>query len=269
LINKKIVFLQQLFFQHKNTIYIMRCIIIDDEAPARNIVKSFLQDFSDIELINEYSNGFDGFKAIVEERPDLIFLDIQMPKLNGFEMLEILSEKPIVVFTTAFDQYAIKAFENNAVDYLLKPFSKTRFREAIEKAKNEFEKKEEQSEKLQQLSQSIADSKDFIDRVIVKTGTKINIIPLEEIMYIKAEDDYVMIHSSKGKYLKQGTMKYYEAHLPQNTFVRIHRSYILNITTIDKMDRYEKETYIITLKNGETLKTSKNGAKVLKRVLNM
>lgn len=247
----------------------MKCIIIDDEAPARNIVKTYLKDYPEIELLMECDNGFDGYKNINELQPDLVFLDVQMPKLNGFEMLEILNEKPIIIFTTAFDQYAIKAFECNAIDYLLKPFARDRFKTAIEKAKEIFAKKEDSPQNISGLKETISQDKELLDRVIVKSGTKINIIPVEDILYIKAEDDYVMIYTPNGKYLKQGTMKYYEAHLPQDTFARIHRSYILNITTIEKMDRYEKETYMVSLKNGDKLKTSKSGAKVLKRALNM
>lgn len=247
----------------------MKCILIDDEAPARNIVKTYLKDFPEIEIIAECDNGFDGFKLISEQKPDLIFLDVQMPKLNGFEMLEILHDKPIVIFTTAFDQYAIKAFECNAVDYLLKPFARERFKTAIAKAKEMFENQESNSVNLTNLSETLANERDILDRVIVKSGTKVSIVPVNDIMYVHAEDDYVMIHTKTGKYLKQGTMKYYETHLPHATFARIHRSYIVNISVIDKMERYEKESYIVHLKNGDKIKTSKTGAKVLKKALNM
>jgi len=245
----------------------IKCIIIDDETPARTIIKTFLQNYPEIEIIAECDNGFDAFKKIAEHKPDLIFLDVQMPKLTGFEMLEIIDEKPAIIFTTAYDQYALKAFEHNAVDYLLKPFSRDRFNESLEKAKSRIQNK--QVEPVDSLINELQEETGILDRIVVKSGTKISILPVDSIIYVKAEDDYVMIHTENGRFLKQMTMKHLETHLPSSSFARIHRSYILNVPFIDKMERYEKETYMLILKNGEKLKTSKTGAKILKEKLQL
>lgn len=242
----------------------IRCIIIDDEAPARTIIRTFLEDNTDVEIVAECDNGFDGYKMIAKESPDLIFLDVQMPKLTGFEMLEIVENKPSIIFTTAYDQYALKAFEHNAIDYLLKPFSRERFDEALEKVR----KRAVEKQPIDNLISDIREKTEHLDRIVVKSGTKISIVPVDTILYIKAEDDYVMLHTDDGRYLKQMTMKYLEEHLPGEQFARVHRSYILNLSTIDKMERYEKETFMLILKNGDKIKTSKSGAKVLKGKLN-
>ncbi|MBK8805217.1 MAG: LytTR family transcriptional regulator DNA-binding domain-containing protein [Bacteroidales bacterium] len=245
----------------------IRCIIIDDEAPARNIIKTFLADFDFIEIVAECDNGFDGFKMINDLNPDFIFLDIQMPKLTGFEMLEILDKKPIIIFSTSYDQFAIKAFEHNALDYLLKPFSKDRFRDTIKKVEQKILSNETQTQPIDELVTEVQGKIEKLDRVVVKSGTKISIISIESLIHVSAEDDYVMLHTTSGRFLKQLTMNYLENHLPNESFLRVHRSSIINITYIDKMERYEKETYMIILKNGEKVKTSKTGAKLLKEKL--
>ncbi|MCK4661430.1 MAG: response regulator transcription factor [Bacteroidales bacterium] len=246
----------------------MKTIIIEDEELARELLKSYLKDYSAIEVINECSDGFAGIKAINELKPDLIFLDIQMPKINGFEMLELIDNKPIIIFTTAYDQFAIKAFEMNTVDYLLKPFSKKRFKAAIDKAFNKYNNLSKETKSLDKLIKHVENSKDALQRIIVKTGTKINVIPVKKIKYFEAQDDYVMIYTEEGKYLKQKTMKYFEEHLPSSQFIRIHRSYIVNIDQIAGLELYEKESYIVKLKDNSKLKVSKNGYKALKSTLN-
>lgn len=245
----------------------IRCIIIDDEAPARNVVKTFLKNEPDVEIISECDNGFDAFKQINELKPDLIFLDVQMPKLTGFEMLEILDQKPSIIFTTAYDQYALKAFEMNAIDYLLKPFSVERFTEALAKARLRIST--DNSQNLNKLVEIVKEKDEKLDRIVVKSGSKISIVPVDTIFYINAEDDYVMLYTSSGRFLKQSTMNYLETHLDSSVFARIHRSTIINLTCIDKLERYEKETYMVILKNGDKLKTSKSGAKLLKEKLQL
>lgn len=244
----------------------MRAIIIDDELLARDIIRTYLKDFSEIELVGECSNGFEGIKMIGELKPDLVFLDIQMPKITGFEMIELLDHNPIIIFSTAFDQYAIKAFEMNATDYLLKPYDKQRFTEAINKAIGKFEL---------EISKNPTDNKpqypqreDTLDRLVVKIGNKINIIPIDDIIYIEAQDDYVSIHTADGKYLKQMTMKHLETHLPEDQFVRTHRSYIAAISAIDKIEMYEKESYLLHMKQGSKINVSRSGYSKLKQVLN-
>lgn len=243
----------------------MKAVIIDDEKLARDIVKKYLEDHDDIEIVAECTNGFEGVKAINELKPDLVLLDIQMPKLTGFEMLEILDHKPQIIFATAYDEYAIKAFENNAIDYLLKPFSKERFDQAISKLK--VEKVSKDADDIQNLKNYRDEQSESIDRIVVKQNHKIVVIPVSDIKYLEAQDDYVMIYTAESRYLKQKTMKYFETHLPANEFVRIHRSYIANVTEIEELQRYEKDAHIVKLKSGEKLKVSKSGYQNLKEIL--
>jgi len=243
----------------------IKAIIVEDEQLARELIKDYLGEYKDITLLGEYEDGFSGLKAINELKPDLVFLDIQMPKLTGFEMLELLDHRPAIIFTTAYDQYAIKAFEHNTVDYLLKPFSKDRFREAIDKVTDKVAPGE--NDMVDKLVVHMDRAAESIHRVVVKTGSRINVIPVDEITYIEAQDDYVMIYTPEKKYLKQKTMKFFEAHLPREEFVRIHRSYIARISQIAQMELYEKDSYIVIMKNGTKLPVSKTGLPKLKKSL--
>ncbi len=247
----------------------MKVIIIEDEAPAREIVKSFLKMHDDIELCAEYSDGFAGIKGIKEYQPDLIFLDVQMPKITGFEMLELMDEHPEIIFTTAYDQYAIKAFEMNAVDYLLKPFSKERFGQALEKARTKLESasKEQAEETAKKMIDTLDEKPDMIFRVVVKKGGDIHVVPVEELVYIEAKDDYVMLYTEKGRYLKEKTMKYYESHLDGQQFVRVHRSYIVRVDAVKRLEPYGKSSYIAILSSGQKVNVSLSGYKKLKEVL--
>jgi two-component system LytT family response regulator len=245
----------------------IRTIIIDDEKLAREIVKNYLSKEENLELIDECTNGFEAIKAINELKPDLIFLDIQMPKINGFEMLELIDEPPVIIFTTAFDQYALKAFEVNAADYLLKPFSNERFSDAVSKAATLLKDKDTNREKIANIVKHIDEQHEFIDRVVVKTNQKISIIPTEQINYIQAQDDYVMLFTEQGKFLKQKTMKFFESRLNPEEFIRLHRSYISKLDWINEINLLEKETYQVTLKDGEKLPVSRSGYAKLKEVL--
>lgn len=244
----------------------IKTIIIDDETLARQIIKKYLSTHDEIDLIDECSNGFDGVKKINELKPDLIFLDIQMPKLNGFEMLELIDEPPVIIFTTAYDHYAIKAFEVNATDYLLKPFSSERFEEALGKAKVHFLNKTAENKVVQELIRHTQGSNEYLERIVVKDGSKITIIPIDSVKYIEAQDDYVMIHSTEGNLLKQKTMKYFEEHLSPEDFLRVHRSYIVSISRIKKIELLEKDTYKIVLDDGNRLPVSKSGYENLRKL---
>lgn len=245
-----------------------KVLIIDDEPLARQLVGKYLETHSELEVIGECGNGFEALKSIQQLNPDLIFLDIQMPKLNGFEMLEVLPQKPEIIFATAYDQFAIKAFELNAVDYLLKPFSRERFNDALDKAKIRLEKgPKTQAENLGKLQQHLDASDSVLERVVTRLGSKVTVIPVDRIHYIEAQDDYVMIYSELGNHLKEKTMKYFEQHLPSNTFIRIHRSYIINISQIAAVDQYTKDTHLVTLKCGAKLKASEEGYKRLRAQL--
>lgn len=239
-------------------------ILIDDEPLARSIVREYLEEFPQIEIMQECNDGFEGLKAIMQHRPQLIFLDVQMPKINGFEMLELIEEPPAVIFVTAFDEYAIRAFESHAVDYLLKPFSKERFTKAVEKFIVNTE-----APSSAKLLENAAASPQQRHRVVVKTGGKIKIIPVEEIRFLEAADDYVKIQTKEGAFLKKRTMSHFEGILDEQQFVRTHRSYIVNVQQITRIDPYEKENYLAVLKDGKQIPVSKTGYARLKQVLGL
>lgn len=240
----------------------MKVIIIDDEPLARGIVTEYLQSIPEAELVAECEDGFEGIKAIQQHQPDLIFLDIQMPKINGFEMLELIECPPAVIFTTAFDEFAIKAFESNAVDYLLKPFSKERFEKAIQKFLQH-----QNPQQTQQVIDAAAQAPSQQNRVVVKDGNKIKIIPVNKIEYLEAADDYVKIVTAEGNFLKKRTMSFFEQSLSAYHFVRVHRSYIVNTQLITRIDAYEKESHLLLLSTGAKLPVSKTGYTKLKEVL--
>ncbi len=244
----------------------IKAIIIEDEELGRELIKNYLKDNNKVEIIAECENGFEGIKAIQDLNPDLVFLDIQMPKLNGFEMLEILDEKPEIIFTTAFNQYAIKAFELNAVDYLLKPFSKERLLDSLNKALNRINNNIPPDKNIDKLAHNPLD--EIIERVVVKSNHKIHVIPVDKIRYLEAQDDYVMIYTLEGKHLKQATMKYFEQHLNPKDFMRVHRSYIIRLDQVERLEPYGKDSYIAKLKEGPSVKISKSGFKNLKEKLN-
>lgn len=240
----------------------MKAVIIDDEPLAISIVKEYLKHYPDIEIADECNNGFEGLKAIQLHNPDIIFLDIQMPKITGFEMLELLDEPPPVIFTTAFDQHAIKAFEANAIDYLLKPFSKERFDKAIQKF---TERKMPQQ--TEALLETAAQAYVKQNRIVVKDGHKIKIIPLSQVQYFEAADDYVKIVTIDGNFLKKKTMNFFEQSIDNTVFVRVHRSYILNTHLITRIDVYEKDSHVALLNTGAKIPVSKTGYIKLKEVL--
>lgn len=246
----------------------LKILIIDDEAPARELLQNYLMRLEDVEIAGECENGFEAIKAVQENQPDVLLLDIQMPKISGFELLEVLDPCPEVIFTTAFDQYAIKAFEKNAVDYLLKPFSLERFSQAIEKARQRITQAgNEENPSIHRLKQQLEVDKQVLDRVVTRLGSKVTVIPVDKIYYIEAEDDYVMVYSELGHHLKERTMKYFMQHLPQGQFLQIHRSYIINLSQIASIELYEKNTHLVILRCGAKLRASQEGYKRLREML--
>ena len=245
----------------------IKVILIDDEPLARSMVSEYLMNYPDFEIVAECNDGFEGAKAIMTHVPDLIFLDIQMPKITGFEMLELLEDRPATIFTTAFDSYAIRAFEQHAIDYLLKPISKSRFDKAIQKFLDLQSSNVRQNH--QPLLDQVGQTKQTLERILVKTGNQIRILPLDSVLYLVADDDYVQIHTKEGVFLKNMTMNAFETNLSSHDFVRIHRSYIVRIQEITKIEPYEKESYIAFLGNGVKLNVSKTGYQRLKQVLGM
>jgi two-component system LytT family response regulator len=249
----------------------IKAIIIDDEPLARSIVKEYLQAYPHISVVQECGDGFEGIKAIQQHHPDLIFLDVQMPKINGFEMLELVESPPAVIFTTAFDEYAIKAFENHAVDYLLKPFNKERFDRALRKWLDQrgASGAAAPTPPVDLLETATIQSPVQQQRIVVKTGGKIKIIPLEDIHYLEAADDYVKIHTAAGAFLKNRTMSFFEKALDPTQFVRTHRSYILNVQQVTRIDPYEKDSHLCILQSGAQVPVSKAGYVKLKAVLGL
>ncbi len=244
-----------------------RVLIIDDEPLARMVVLEYLQPFNNqLQVMQECGDGFEGIKAIMQHQPDLIFLDVQMPKINGFEMLELVEQPPQVIFTTAFDEYAIKAFEAHAVDYLLKPFSRDRFNKAVEKYLSQSGTTPA-AKTTEALLDSASQSPAQHERIVVKTGTKVKIIPVHDVEYLAADDDYVSIHTAEGSFLKNKTMSFFEQTLDARQFVRVHRSYMIRISEITRIDPYEKDTHLAILKSGARIPVSKTGYVKLKQVL--
>lgn len=244
----------------------IKALIIDDEPLARSIVSEYLLDFPQIEVLRECGDGFEAAKAIAEVNPDLIFLDVQMPKITGFELLELIDEPPAVIFTTAFEEFALRAFEQHAIDYLLKPISKARFVKAVEKFLSQNTTRSR--EKTKTFIEEVKDKEENnLDRVLVRTGNNIKIIPVDKINYLAADDDYVSIHTDEGSALKKATLTYFEKNLNQDEFVRVHRSFIVRINQIIRIEPYEKESHKVILKDKSSISVSKSGYAKLKAAL--
>jgi len=246
----------------------IRVILIDDEPLARMVIREYLADFPQVEVLQECNDGFEGVKAIHQHQPDLIFLDIQMPKINGFEMLELIDQPPAVIFTTAFDEFAIKAFETHAVDYLLKPFNKERFGKALQKWIDQ-QKAGGKNESTNEVLEEAALTPSQKERVVIKNAGKIKIIPVQDIIWLEAADDYVKLHTREGAFLKNKTMGYFEKSLSPDQFVRTHRSNMVQVKEITRLEPYEKETWLAILRSGEKVPVSKTGYTKLKSVLGL
>lgn len=241
----------------------IKAILIDDEPLARTIVREYLQPHTDIEIVAECNDGFEGVKAITQFKPDLVFLDIQMPKINGFEMLELVENPPAVIFTTAFDEYAMQAFERHAIDYLLKPFSKERFDKALQKWGGQ---KSVSQKSTAALMETISQPEER-QRIVVKKGSNLVILPVHTVHYIEAFDDYVKVHTKEGFFLKKKTMAHYEKALDSSQFVRVHRSYLLNLQELTRIEPLEKDNHVALLKSGVRVPLSQGGYAKLREVL--
>lgn len=241
-----------------------KVILIDDESLARQLVRSMLQAYPQITIVAECADGFEGFKAIQEHNPDLIFLDIQMPRVNGFELLELLDNPPAVIFTTAFDEYAVKAFEAHAIDYLLKPIVKVRFEKAMQKWLQQAANKEN-TPVTALLETNVYEG--YQHRIVVKDNGLIRIIPAQDIFYIEASDDYIKIVTKEGTYLKKSTLSHIEQTLDPQQFVRVHRSFLVPVTQLMRIEPYEKESHIALLHCGARVMVSKSGMAKLKTLL--
>ena len=230
----------------------MRVMIVDDEDLARGVVREFLQSHADMKIVAECANGFDAVKAIAELEPDLVLLDIQMPRLNGFEVVELAGRKSRYIFVTAFDQYALKAFEIHAVDYLLKPFSQQRFDEALAHARGA------QAPALEALVATAQRGKP-LERVLIRDGAKVHVVPVDSIDVIEAQDDYVQISAGGKRYLKNQRLSELEALLDAASFVRLHRSYIVNIAAVARIEQVSKDSHCAVLRDGSRIPISRSG----------
>lgn len=244
----------------------IRAVIVDDEELARHLVREYLRSEVDIEIVAECANGFEGVKAANELNPHLMFLDVQMPKLDGFEVLDLIDRQIAVIFVTAYDQYAMKAFDAAAVDYLLKPFSQERFRAALDRARNRLAAKQKMPDPAE-LKAASSPPGQFAQRVVVKDGARIHIIPVEKLDYVEAQDDYVALHSEKKSWLKQLSMASLESTLDPARFVRVHRSYLLNVEKIIKIEPYTKDTKLAVLSDGTQIPISRAGYTRLKELM--
>ncbi len=236
-----------------------KTIIIDDEKLGRELIKSYLADYPEFIIKAECENGFEGLKAVKEHHPDIIFLDIQMPKLSGLEMLELIEDLPFVVLVTAYDEYAVQAFELNALDYVLKPVEKKRFDLTIKRFLAQIPSSQ-QSSRLGEQAQKIS-------RIVLREKENVIIIPIEKIIFIEAQDDYVMFYTDEGKHLRKQTMRFFEETLDPDNFIRIHRSYLININHMKGVELFEKDIYYAVMKNGKKLPLSRQGYGKLKERL--
>jgi two-component system LytT family response regulator len=247
----------------------IRAIIVDDEELARQLLREYLGEAGGVELIAECANGFEAVKAIAERKPDLVFLDVQMPKLDGLEVLELIDPGVAVIFVTAHDQHAMRAFEANAVDYLLKPFSLDRFRKALERVRQRLGSPGPRPPGIapSELSAAARPPDQPLERIVVKDGTKVHIIPIDKLDYVEAQDDYIALRSEKKNYLKQQPISSIEAQLDPKCFVRIHRSYIVNLERIARIEPYTKDSRVAVLNDGTQLPVSRSGHTKLKTLL--
>lgn len=243
----------------------LRAVIVDDEPLARGLLREYLAAHPDVEIVAECANGFEAVKAVSEHAPDLLFLDIQMPKLDGFEVLELLDREVAVIFVTAYDQHALRAFETHAVDYLLKPFSPERLAEALAQARRHVAHATPAD--YRRLAADARPGRAAVDRILVKDQSRVHVIPVDQVDYFEALDDYVCIHAAGQRHLKPQTLAELEQSLDPGRFVRIHRSYILNLDRLARLELYAKDSRVAILRGGEQLPVSRAGYARLKELM--
>jgi two-component system LytT family response regulator len=243
----------------------IRAIIVDDEELARQIVREYLRG-EDVEVVAECMNGFDAVKAVTEHKPDLLFLDVQMPKLDGFEVLELIGREIAVVFVTAYDQYAMKAFDAAAVDYLLKPFDLDRFRAALGRVRRRLGETV-RTPNAADLKTAAQAPGQYTQRIVIKDGAKIHILAVDQLDYAEAQDDYVALYSGGKSHLKQQTISSLEGSLDPERFVRVHRSYLVNLDRVTKIEPYTKDTRLAILKDNSQIPVSRAGYLRLKELM--
>lgn len=242
----------------------IRVIVVDDEALARSILREWLAAHAEIEIVAECANGFEAVKAATELKPDLLMLDIQMPKLDGFDVLELVGDVP-VIFITAYDSYAVRAFEVHAVDYLLKPFSAERLAEALERARERIRSKEVPPVKA--LLAAARPDRTPLQRILIRDRAEVHVIPVDKIDYVESQDDYVAVKCGGRSYLKEQPLGELEAQLDPAAFVRIHRRYVLNLARLARIDMGTTDSRIAVLRDGTQLPISRTGYGKLRELL--
>jgi two-component system, LytTR family, response regulator len=241
----------------------LRIAIVDDEPPARMIVREYLDAEPGVEVVAECANGFEAVKAVAEVKPDLLLLDVQMPKLDGFEVLELVGRDTAVIFATAYDEYALRAFEVHAVDYLLKPFSRERLQEALARARQRVDRRVSPTE----LSAAARPAGTRLSRIVIRDGPDVHVVPIDKIDYVEAQDDYIEIHTAGRRLLKDQTMTNLESQLDPRRFVRIHRSFLLNLDRLARLETTGKDTRVAVLRDGRALPLSRSGYTRLQELL--
>jgi two-component system LytT family response regulator len=242
----------------------IRILIVDDEELAGKLLREYAEKAGEVEILAQCGNGFDAVKAITELRPDLVFLDVQMPKLDGFEVLELVDPLPAVVFVTAYDQYAMRAFDAHAVDYLLKPVQFDRFKKALDRARHRLG---EPMPSPAQLTAAARPPGQWLERIVVKTGSKVQIFPVDKLDYVQAQDDYIALYCESRNYLKHQTILDIEHQLDPSHFARLHRSYIVNLERIMRIEPFTKDSRVVVLRDGTKIPVSRSGLARLKKVL--
>lgn len=235
----------------------LRIAIVDDEELARRVVREYLDGMDAVEVIAECANGFEAVKAVAELHPDLLLLDVQMPKLNGFEVLELVSRDVAVIFTTAHDEFAIRAFEIHAVDYLLKPFSAERLAQALTRARERIATRA--ALPVAALTKAGQPEAATANRILIRDGARVHVIPVDRLDYLQAQDDYVAYTANGQQHLKEQTMAEAEASLDPACFVRVHRSYVVNLDRIARVEVDERGNHIALLTTGARIPVSRNG----------
>jgi two-component system LytT family response regulator len=244
---------------------LLRVIVVDDEELARALLRELLGAYQDIEIIAECGNGFEAVKAVTEKKPDLLLLDIQMPKLDGFDVLELIGGEVPVIFVTAYDQYAIKAFQVHAVDYLLKPFGAERLAEALARARTRIGTPEVVPAKA--LVSEARTARAPLERILIRDRTDVHVIPAAKIDYLESQDDYVSVKVGEKEFLKEQTLSELEQLLDPARFVRIHRRYLLNVARLARIEQAVTDSRVAVLQDGTELPISRSGYAKLREIL--
>ena len=247
---------------------IIRIAIVDDEEPARLVLREYLEGEEGVTIVAECANGFDAVKAVSEHAPDLVITDIQMPKLDGFEVLDLIGRDANVIFATAYDEYALRAFEVHAIDYLLKPFSRERLREALARARARLGKETARAAPdAAAVAAAARPAGTWITRVVIRDGAEVHVVPIERVDYVEAQDDYIAVHAGERTLLKDQALGSLESQLDPRRFVRVHRSFLLNLDRLSKLEAATKDTKMAVLRDGRRLPVSRSGLERLQQLL--